>query len=316
MRRASIGLVAALCVVSGCDEGAEPTSAAPEAPSEAAPEASEACRAAAARIEAAFARPEDPPLFRGVDPAPLSGEGGALDGALPKLVVSEEAIALDEVEVRTDDPASVLAAEMGMHATLWGSAHPERAWPNATLLYVPNGTRVARLAEALSALPDEMRFDLVVQDAEPQEVERPNPPPWLRVELARLADEPSMAARRARFRALFERAAGDCREARAHAPHLFGPNPEADPRTTPDGTLREAFESCGCAGADVEALVAIGILTGPPNRHPLGVISFRRVEASGEGVIEVDGSHPVEHLIARLEASEPPRRVRLSTDAP
>lgn len=302
-------LAGALAALSGCDEEREPeTSREPPRPP-----ASLECRADAARVARAFERLEETgePLFSGVDPAPSSARGTEIVRMLPRLLVANDRILLDGVDIRGESAAESIAAEMEMRSSLWGSGPQAQlhgpvagAWPNATLLYVPNGTSLRALRLALDALDPTLRYDLLVQTtSEPDE--RPNPPPWLGAELARLGEERDLEARRVRFRALFDRATGECVPLRAHTPFLFGRDPSVPAQAAPTDTLSDALRACRCEGVDVEALVAIGILTGPPNRHPLRRLSFTRVTGPTEGAITTEDELTVEWLVTQLERAGP-----------
>ncbi|MEZ4340677.1 MAG: hypothetical protein R3B82_28990 [Sandaracinaceae bacterium] len=144
----------------------------------------------------------------------------------------------------------------------------------------------------------------------------PEPPPWLATELERLRREPDIDVRRQRFRELFTRAVGDCSEMRAHVPFLFGRDPAVPPSAAPTISLRDAMIACRCGGVETDAVVAIGILTGPPNRHPLRVLSFRRATAPGERVIDASAIETVASFVDRLAASRDPLRVWLGEPAP
>jgi hypothetical protein len=296
-------LIATLsCLGAGCDDEPEPSSEDPAAAPE--PPLSAGCRETAERVGAAFRRPATASLFRGEDPAPSSERGAELEPNLPQIVLGPDTVSIGGIEVRAENTPEVLAAEMEMRRALFASTNPDQEWPNAALLYVPNRTPLARLRDTLSALPEDLRYALVVQHSSGGAPEAPRPPPWLERELSQIRDEPSMSARRERFRQLFVRAAGDCADARAHGPFLFGPNPSAPAEAAPDGTLSEALEECRCEGVDVEAMVAIGILTGPPNRFELRGLSFRRATEAREEAIRAEGTRRVEWLVEQLEQAD------------
>jgi hypothetical protein len=313
----AMGLVALVALAAagavGCDDEPEPR---PEPQAPASPE----CRANGARVARAFERFEDSgePLFTGVDPAPSSARGTEIVRMLPRLLVAHDRILLDGVEIRGESAPESIAAEMEMRASLWGSGPQAQlhgpvagAWPNATLLYVPNGTSLRALRIALGALEPTLRYDLLVQHAEEPD-EPPNPPPWLSAELARIGQERDLEARRARFRTVFDRATGDCVAARAHTPFLFGRDPAVPAQAEPTGTLADALRACRCDGVDVVAMVAIGILTGPPNRHPLRRLSFTRVTEPTEGAITTEDELTVEWLVTQLERAGPSARVHFA----
>jgi len=182
-------------------------------------------------------------------------------------------------------------------------------WVNAVLLYAPGQTPVSRLRDVLAEMDPELRFDLVVQHASARTPEEPRPPTWLNTELVRLRSEPSIDARRVRFRALFTQSVGACTEARAHTAFLFGRDPEVPESAAPTGSLSDAMLACGCDEIDVDALVAIGILTGPPNRHPLRGLSFRRVSEPGERVVTAIASDTVAALVTDLAEHTDPLTV-------
>lgn len=289
----------------GCADDPEPSS--DQEVSE--PILSSECREVADRVEHAFRRFEssDRGLFRGESPAPFSERGDSLETTLPQLVVGPEVVRFGGTEVSVEDPSPVLAAELEMRRLLFLRTNPEGAWPQAVLLYVPNHTPLSRLRDALRDLPPTLRYDLVVQYTAGERVEIPRPPRWLDRELGHLRDVPSMTDRRERLRQLFVRAAGSCAPARVLGPLLFGGGgrvPSAE--ESPEATLGEALRRCRCDRIDVDALVAIGILTGPPNRYPLRALPFRRAAAEGEATVRADGARPVEWLVEQLEGAGSP----------
>lgn len=302
--RASIALALALCL--GCGSSDDD---APDDPTASEPEAqgpSDACRAEVERIDAAFARPEGATLFRGVGPAPFASRGRELDLPLPRLTVTRDRLAIDDVDVAGEAAPATLAAEIQMRADFAESsagdgAHGGSGWSNAMLLYATADTPIARLRESLSELDPQMRFDLVVQHSASDAPEQADPPPWLQTELARLQAVPEIDARRERFRELFDRAVGDdCAQARAHTPFVFGRDPSVPATAAPDGSVGDSVLECRCAGVDVDALVAIGILTGPPNRRPLRRLPFRRVSEPGDDVIQLGPNVTVATLVDEL----------------
>jgi len=274
---------------------------------------SEVCERDAERVEAAFARVDGSSLFRGVAPAPFAVRGTSIESPLPHLVVSAERIAIDDVDVRGATAADALAAEMSVRTSLAGAADPsDHAVPSAdaVLLYVPSRTMVSHVRLATRALSPRLRFDLVVQQSTGATEEEANPPAWLDAELRAMQETPDMVARRERFRGLFTRASGQCPQARTHAPFLFGRDPSVPEQAAPEGTLSDALRECRCAGVDVDAMVAIGILTGPPNRHPLRRLSFVQVFEPADGAVEAEDGMSIDLLATALSEVEEPRRVR------
>lgn len=309
--RASIVLALALCLGCGSSDDGAPDDPSPDEPEVAGP--SDQCEDDVERIDAAFTRPEGSSLFRGVGPAPFASRGRELELPLPRLTVTGDRLAIDDVDVAGDAAPATLAAELQMRADFAASSadapHGGGAgWANAVLLYATADTPIARLRDSLAELDPELRFDLVVQHSASDAPEQANPPPWLQAELARLQAVPDIAARRERFRELFNRSVGDdCVQARAHTPFVFGRDPSVPSTAAPDGSVGDAVRECACAGVDVDALVAIGILTGPPNRRPLRRLPFRRVSEPGDDVIQlgpdVTVATLVDELVARREIS-------------
>jgi len=306
--RPSIALALALCI--GCGSSDDEASDDPSPTEPSGP--SEQCLADAARIDAAYTRPEDSTLFRGVGPAPSASRGRELELPLPRITVTPERLAIDDVDVAGDAAPATLAAELQMRADFAesseGTAHGGSGWANAVLLYATADTPIARLRDSIAELDPELRFDLVVQHSTSAAPEQAEPPPWLQAELTRLQMVPDVDARRERFRELFDRAAGDdCPQARAHTPFVFGRDPSVPATARPEETVAESIEACACEGVDVDALVAIGILTGPPNRRPLRRLPFRRVTEPGEDVVqlgpEVTVATLVDELVQRREIS-------------
>ncbi|MBX3271006.1 MAG: hypothetical protein KF729_12145 [Sandaracinaceae bacterium] len=282
----------------------------------AAPPASPECAADAERLRDAFTRPDGVNLFRNLGPAPFASRGQPVDARIPRIAVTDEGLRLDDIELRGEAPAEVLADELAVRASLATSrAHGGTdghggGWANAVSLYAPSITRVARIRDAIAGLDPALRLDLVVQRAPEGRVpEEPNPPPWLATELERLAREESLDARRARFRELFTRASGACAGLRAHAPFVFGRDPAVPASAAPAGTLSDALLACRCEGVEVDAIVAMGILTGPPNRAPLARISFTRVTEPGERVITAVASDTAAALADQLANAPDPLRV-------
>ncbi len=307
MRWSCLSVVVLLLGACSEPDGAEPRRAGP--PPTEVPD--QACRDAAERVADAFTRPEGARLFRGVDRAPVASRGAELDARLPRLVLTRDAWRIDGVAVRGDGAPSALASELRIRAGLAsreGHAGHGGGWVDAVLLYAPGDAPIARLREGLSEMDPALRFDLVVQvsSGSPEE---PRPPDWLEAELLSLRAEPRVDARRERFRALFTRSVGGCVQARSHAPFLFGRDPSVPETAAPTETLSESMLACACDAIDVDALVAIGILTGPPNRHPLRGISFRRVVEPSERAITAVGSDSVSILAAALASRTDPVRV-------
>ncbi len=291
-----------------CDDAEVPDEAPVEPPSA-------ACEADAARVRDAFARPEGAVLFRGVSPAPVASRGRSLDTRLPRVVITTDGLSIDEIDVRAPAPATALAAELSMRASLAGTTSHGGAdghgggWANAVLLYAPGETPVSRLRDLLAEIDPTLRFDLVVQHVDGGRDEEPRPPAWLATELDRLRSEPEIDVRRQRFRELFTRAVGDCAEMRAHVPFLFGRDPSVPASAAPSGTLADAMLACRCGGVETDAVVAIGILTGPPNRHPLRALSFTRATGPGERVITALPTDTVAAFADQLASARDPLRV-------
>lgn len=306
---AALAFLAAACEAGSSAESARP-----------APPTAE-CRASADRVRDAFERPEGAVLFRGVGPAPPASRGRALDARLPRIVVTEDRVAIDDIDITGPAPPSALAGELAMRASLaaGGSDHARGdghagGWANAALLYAPGATPVARLRDALAEIDPELRFDLVVQDASSGALEEPSPPPWLDAELTELRSEPELEVRRQRFRVLLTRAVGTCAALQAHVPFAFGRDPSVPATAAPDGTLADAMLACRCEGVEVDAVVAIGILTGPPNRRPLRALSFRRATEPGDGVITAIPTGSVSGLVVHLAEANDPLRVYFAPD--
>ncbi|MCB9598401.1 MAG: hypothetical protein H6719_37150 [Sandaracinaceae bacterium] len=308
-RVSALGLAALL--LAGCDASDDDPSTPTVRPDPASPE----CRADSERVRDAFSRPEGAILFHGVSPAPIASRGRELDTRLPRIIVTEDRIEIDDVVIAGEAPPVALAAELSMRATLAGVADHGGAdghgggWANEVLLYAPGMTPVSRLRDALAETDPELRFDFVVQHAATGATEEPHPPAWLATELEQLRRQEDLDLRRQRFRELFTRAVGDCAEARAHAPFVFGRDPAVPASAAPSGTVADALRACGCRGVETDALVAIGILTGPPNRHPLRRLTFQRADAPGERVITAIPSDTVAAFVDQLASGRDPLRV-------
>lgn len=302
-------LLCSLLLLAACDD-ADPATEEPAAE----PPTAE-CRAEADRVRDAFARPEGSVLFHGVSPAPTASRGRDLDTRLPRVVITGDRVSLDDIDIQAPAPASALAAELSMRATLAGRTSHGGAdshgggWANAVNLYSPGTTPVSRLRDVLAEIDPGLRFDLVVQHTEGGRSEEPNPPAWLATELERLRQEADIDVRRQRFRELFTRAVGDCAPMRAHVPFVFGRDPSVPPSAAPSGTLSDAMLACRCEGVETDAVVAIGILTGPPNRHPLRALSFTRVTEPGERVINALPTDTMSAFVDQLASARDPLRV-------
>lgn len=231
----------------------------------------------------------------------------------------EDRLLLDGVELSGETAPATVASELAMRAELAsaeGHAGHGGGWADAVVLYAAEDVRVARLAAAIAEMDESLRFELVVQVAPSGPPAEPEPPAWLSDALERLRREPSLDARRARFRELFTRAVGECAPARAHTAFLFGRDPQVPAAAAPDGTLPEALRRCDCEGVDEAALVALGILAGPVNRYPLRTLSFRRVSAPSDRAITAIQSDTVASFVEQLAHHADPLRVYFPADAP
>jgi len=305
-----------LLLLTACSESSDPEPASIVAP-EADPPSAE-CREAGDRVDDAFTRPQGARLFRGVDRAPIATRGGELDTRLPRVVITADRLTLDDIEISGDAAPATLASEVGMRAALAGRDEGPHTghgggWENAVLLYVPGDTLVSRVRDTLAEMDPELRYDLVVQHPSSRNPEEPRPPAWLNTELERLRAEPDIEARRVRFRELFTRSVGSCAPARTHTAFLFGRDPAVPDSAAPSESLAASLLACACDEVDVDALVAIGILTGPPNRHPLRRLSFRRSAEPGERVLTAIASDTVSAFVGALASRTDPLRVHFAT---
>jgi len=296
-------LLLALAFASGCDDPG-PSVLGDDPPPPAQTMSAEACASAVDAMEAALPEP-GPFAWSGGQALPEAHHGEPLE-ALPFLQITRGLVQVDGRQagrLGEEETPDVVVGHLEEVATRWPSLHPGERWDDRVILQVFASEPAAPVWRLLAALPEQLTYDLMVQDADEPVPGRDLPAPEWVVEawsIADGADDPRSA--HAVLQEAFHRAVADCLAARPHAQLLYALDTRARTAAEGEPTLSDSLRACQCVGLDFEALTPLLVRALTPNHRPLVRLPLRARAGEGRGALGLSGDATVADLVGAFDA--------------